>query len=263
MIVEVKPLPRKRWHKKEGKESFQQPVKIEVLYDPNTGKYATGLSEEESEMLGKKLGLDLSDVFIPEQAHPYWSTKAAMVTLKNETQFFDSSKPLDLIKIKNLKAHKLVANSQKEWEEGLWPDATHVIFDETEDINMKANKVQTKQKCYAILAKLSTDEKINIIAIVLEESVRGRSENFITSRIDEVVEEHPEEFMKWATMDAKEVHTRASILEGIARNFLTKEGQSIYYMSERLGFDIDDTIQWFGNPDNQKLKVAILEKLTA
>lgn len=263
MIVEVKPLPVLKWHGKKGKESFTQSKKSEVLYDPDTGKYATGLTEEEAAEYGKRLGLDLTDTFIPEQPHPYWSTKGASIVLENKTMFFDTKKPLDFIKVKNMKASKLVANSMKEWEAGLWPFATHVIYDEQEDMSIKASAVQTKQLCYSTLAKLSADEKANIVLIVLEESVKGRSSDFIDTRIDEVINQFPDEFLKWAKMDTTELNVRASILEGIQRNVLTKEGQSIYYMSERLGFDLEDTIKWFANPDNQKLKVAILEKMTA
>ena len=48
MLVEVRPLPEKKWHGKKGKDSFAQPKTIEVLYDEKLGAYATGLTEEEA-----------------------------------------------------------------------------------------------------------------------------------------------------------------------------------------------------------------------
>ena len=263
MKVEIKPLEIKKWHGKKDKESFAQAKTIEVLYNPDTGKYDTGLTEKEAEELGKKLGLNLNDVYIPEQAHEYWGSKAAKISLPNQTMFLETSKPLEEIKYKNLKASKFVANSLREWEEGLWPDATHVIYSEEEEMADKASKIQKKQKCYSVLSKLSKDEKVNLILIILEESVRGRSDNFVDMRMDEVISEFPDDFLKWAEMDIAELNIRGSILEGLARGILTKEGQSIYYMSERLGFDMEETIGWFSDQNNQKTKVAILEKLTA
>ena len=41
--IEVKPIDRKQWHNKKGKESFTLPKIREVLYDQDTGEYATGL----------------------------------------------------------------------------------------------------------------------------------------------------------------------------------------------------------------------------
>lgn len=263
MKVEIKPIEIKKWHGKKDKESFAQPKTFAAEYNPDLGKYDTGLTEQEAKELGAKLGLDLSDTYVPEQDHPFWGSKAAKVTLPNQTIFFDTNKPLELIKYKNCLASKHVANSQREYDEGKWPEATHVIYSEEEEQADKAAKVQLKQKCYATLSKLSKDEKINLILIILEESVRGRSDNFIDTRSEEMITEFPEEFLKWASMDITELNIRGSILEGIARGILTKEGQSIYYMSERLGFDIEDTIKWFSDQNNQKTKVAILEKLTA
>lgn len=263
MKVEIKPLEMKKWHGKKDKESFAQPKTIEVLYNPETGAYDTGLTDEEAETLGKKLGLNLGNTYIPEQAHEYWGSKAAKISLPNQTMFLETNKPLELIKYKNLRASKFVANSYREWEEGKWPDATHVIYSEEEEEAHSATKIEKKQKCYTVLGKLSKDEKVNLVLIILEESVRGRSDNFVNMRIDEVINEFPDEFLKWAEMDVAELNIRGSILEGLARGILSREGQSIYYMSERLGFDMEETIAWFSNSDNQKTKVVILEKLTA
>ena len=51
---------------------------------------------------------------------------------------FDTSNPLDFIKMRVCKASRFVANSWKEFEEGLFPEATHVIFDESEEIEEKS-----------------------------------------------------------------------------------------------------------------------------
>lgn len=261
MLVEVRPLQIKRWHGKDGKESFTQPKTIEVLYDSNTGKLATGLSEEEAEKYGKILGIDLTDRFNPNEAHPYWSTKAAEIKLENSTMIFDTAKPADFVKVKNLKASKFVANSMKDYENGLFPNATHVIFDEAEEISSKANKIQLKNKAFKMADRMSIDEKVNIIQILSAKSLRGRSNDFIDVELDAILNDRTDDFIKYAKMDKQEVYVRAAILESIHRNILTKEGTAIYYMGEQLGVDFESTVGWFINPQNQKMKVAILEKL--
>lgn len=259
MIVEIRPIETKKWHGKEGKDSFAVPKVVEVLYDPEAGGYATGLTDEEAIEYGKKLGVDLGRTYDPTIAHPYWSTKPAMIKLENAPMFFDDTKPQDFVKIKNLKASKFVANSLAEKDK--WPEATHVMFDEADEVKVKATKVQIRNNCYALAAKMTADDKINIIQILGNKNARGRSNEYLDVTIDELIEEDAEQFMKYAKMDNREASVRSVLLFAISKGVLTKEGNSIYYMGERIGFDMDEAVAWFGQPDNQKMKVLILEKL--
>lgn len=263
MKVEVRPIKVKKWHGKEGKESFTQSKTIEVLVNAQTGQFDTGLTPEETEKYSKLLGVDLSPIYNPNEAHPYWSTKAASIKLENKTMLFDPINNADFVKIKNLKASKYVANSLQEFEQGLYPNATHVIFDEEAEVTKKASGVQLKNKAIQFSLKMSADEKTNIIQILSGKSVRGRSTNFIDVEIDNLVQDSPEQFLKYSKMDKNEVYVRAAILECIHRNILTKEGLAIHYMGDVIGLDFETAVEWFSNPQNQKMKVAILEKLNS
>jgi hypothetical protein len=264
--VEVRPLDRKSWHGKKGKESFAQPKAVEALYEHTTGKYATGLTEDEAIKYGKLIGADLSDTFNPSEPHPYYSTKPGTVMLQNHTMIFDISKPAEYVKVKLMKANKLVANSMKEYEEGKWPDATHVIFDEEEEVSSKANKVQLRRKASAMLLEMSDDSKANIIQILSKKSVKGRSGNFIDVEIDAIIQNNEPnqpgilEFTELVSMGREEVAVRASVLNLLQRDILTKEAGSIYYMGELIGIDYEAAVEWFKSPSNAKLKVAILER---
>ena len=262
-IVEVRPIDSVKWHGKQGKESFGQPNTIEVLYDSKTGRYATGLTPEEAEELGKLTGQDLSDAFDPLKPHPYWSSMAARIKLPNNTRIFDTSNPMDRIKVANLKASKYVANSYAEWQSGKFPEATHVIFSEEEEMMVKASKVSRKRAATKLAMEMSKDEKINVVMIIKGKSFRGRSENFVDVAIDEIMEvpEHLDLFLTYAQMDKAEVYIRAAVLESLHRNILTKEGAAVYYMGDKIGNDIEDAVNYFKDPNNQALKAAILEKL--
>lgn len=262
MLVEVKPIPRKTWHGKTGAESFTQPEVIEVLYNPQTGGYATGLTKEEAVKYAELTGFDLSDKFSASEPHPFWSTQAARIKLPNQTVIFNDEKPLDFVKIKNLKASKFVANSLKDYEDGKYPDALFIIHDESEEVSTKATKIQRKNKCIAIAAKLSLEEQVNIIQIISNKSLKGRSQDFISVALDSVIDENPAEFIRLNKMDKAEVHIRATILEAIYRNILTKESGAIYYMGERLANDYEEAVSWFLDPQNAKMKVTILEKMS-
>lgn len=262
MLVEVRPIPKKTWHGKTGAESFTQPFVLEVLYDAQTGSYATGLTPEEAEKYGKATGFDLSDRFSAIEPHPFWSTQAAKIKLPNQTVIFNDEKPMEFIKVKNLKASKFVANSLKDYEAGNCPEALFIIHSEEEEVASKATKIQRKNKCIAIAAKMSLDEVTNIIQIISDKSLRGRSQDFISVELDKIIEESPTEFLRLAKMEKTEVYTRATILEAIHRNVLTKEAGAIYYMGERLANDYEEAVTWFIDPQNSKMKVTIMEKLT-
>lgn len=262
-IVEVRPLPLKKWHGKKGKESFATPKTVEVLYSPTTGRYATGLTDEEAEKLGKELGLDLSANFNPTEAHPYWGSRAAAIKLQNNTMIFDTDKPFDLIKVKNMKASKLVANSLKEWEEGKADEATHYIHSQEDEVKDKATKANVVSKIYAGLTKLDLTAKQQLVLVIDGKNIKGRSEEFTTAALADIIEDKPDELLRWIMMDTEALTKRALVLEALSKNILTKQGAAIYYMSEKLGHDVESAITALEDTNNQTLKVAILEKLEA
>lgn len=261
MLVEVRPITIKKWHGKKGQEAFSQPITFEALYDIGLGKYATGLNEKEQKSLEKSTGYDLSPEFDPDNPHPFWSTNTARVKLGNKTTIFDTEKNLDFIRVKMLKANNLVANSMKEYEDGEYPEAIFVIYDENEEVRAKATKIQRKNKARKLAGAMSVDERINIIQILNGKSLRKNSPDFVDVAIEEIVVEDTNEFIKWAEMDKSDTYIRASILECIHRNILTKEGNAIYYMGDRIADTLDDACAYFSDPNNQKLKAMILEKL--
>jgi hypothetical protein len=263
MLVEVKPLPLKKWHGKQGRESFGQPKIVEVLINTETGRYQTGLTEEEAAHYGKLLGVDLSDTVEFEKPHPYWSTKPSWISLPNSTAIFNTDKPSDYVKVKNLKASHKVANSMEAWENGEFPNATHVIFDETEEVENKATKIALQQNAIALLPKMTQEDKIAMVTILSDKhkSVRNQSESFITVELDELIKNKATEFIRVAKMGREEVSLRAKILDLVNVNVLTKEAGSYYYMGELIGMDYEDTVDWFKNPQNAKMRVMMLEKL--
>lgn len=261
MKVEVRPLDIPKWHGKTEKESFKQPVVIEALYNPNTGRYATGMTEEEQEKYGKLLKMDLSDNFNQEEPHPFYGSAAGRVKLFNNTMIFDTTIPLNFVKVQIMKASDDVANSMKEWEAGLWPDATHVITDEAEEMAQKATGIEKKYEAMELAKNLSPEAKISVIQILGGKSMRQQSPNFILAELDELITNKQEEFLKVAKLDNAELSIRAQVLEAEYRNILTKEGTSYYYMSDKIGFDFEDTVAYFQDPQNQNMKIAILEKL--
>lgn len=259
--VEVRVLEKESWHGQGGEKSFKRPITIEALYDTNTKKYAIALSDEELKSYGETLGIDLDPTFRANVLHPFYCSSQGRVKLENNTMIFDTKNILDAIKVGILRASPLVANSLKEYEEGHYPEATHYIFSEEEEVAVRARKVELHNACILAASKMSLEEKINIAIVLGDKPLKGRSQSFVDVALDEIIEDKPAEFIVYAKKDKKELNIRATILEALRLNVLTKEGPSICYMGDPIGYGLDEAVSWFKDPNNQTLKVSILERI--
>ena len=261
--VEVKPIDKQKWHNKKGKESFTLPKVLEVLVDGETQKYATGLTKEEAKEYGDRMGVDLSDNYSRTNLHSYWPTKAAQIKLPNHLISFDTSKDSDYIKVKNMKASKQVANSLAEYENGEWPHATHVIWDETEEVEQKASRIEQKRLAIEISSKMNLSAKINLIAVIDNKNLKGMSESFVTVAMDEIIESPAKikDFHRYVAMGPEDVNIRGTIARALMMNVLTREGVAIMYMGNRLANSEDDLVNWFKDENNSVQKIAIMDRL--
>lgn len=264
MKVEIKPIENQAgWMNLQKDQSFKRPITIEALVDNESGTYRTGLKEEEQEKYSKMIGIDLSNKLHYENGnvaeHPFYHSKIGRIKLENNTMIFNTENPVDYVKVALMKASPFVANSLAEVDN--FPEATHYIHSEEEEVEVKANKLAMRNTCILEAAKLTGADKASVVSILSTRTVKNRSENFIDVEINTIIDERPEEFMRIIKMDKKEMTIRANILDALRRNILTKEGISICYMGEVIAEDYEGAVKWFKDPQNQKVKIAILEKL--
>lgn len=264
MKIEVRPIDRKKWHGKTGKDNFTRPKKVQALVDSETMKYATGLSEEDIKMLQDKhnISYDLTSNFNPEKAHPFWDSSISVIKLENATMFFSTDKALDFIKIKMMKSSKYVANSMADYEAGLYPEATHVLIDETEEVELKATKIAIKKKAIVESTKISKDKKIQLIMIIGGKNVRGKSDGLVEVELDKLLEKNSKDVLRYIQMDDTEVSLHSMILECLQKSILRKEGHKIFYHDSVLGGDVFDVIKYLKNDENQDLKLRLMSAVT-
>lgn len=263
-LIEIRPIEVKKWHEKTKDESFTRPKKIQALVDSSTMKYATGLTSDDIKELtsgDNSVNYDLTDHFDMKIPHPFWDGPMGVIKLENNTMFFDISLPLKYIHYKIMKASKYVANSPSEYEEGLWPEATHVIWDESEQIEMKASRIEVKNQAIVELSQIDIQRKREIILILRGKSTSGNSEAFLVPILDEIVNTSAKELLEILKMDKKEMKTRAIVIEALNRNVLKKEGHKIYYMDSPLGEDETQVVHYLMDDANQNFKMTIIDKL--
>ena len=262
-IVEVRPIEKERWHMKGGKEAFARPVTIEALVSVQTGQFATGLSKEDKDRLEQATGYNLSPDYTQGKPHEFWNSPAALVKLEHKTNVFNTERPLDEIKVKILKASDLVANSQKEYEEGRFPNAIFVIFDEQEEVELKASRAAIKRQVIIESSKLTKSRKAEIVQILLGVSVRNQSDDYVDLKLDESIEkEGPERVLSLIQRDKARTNVHALVLEALYKGALRREGSAVYFMDDQLGFDLESTIDYFMDKNNQALKAQIIEKIS-
>lgn len=261
--VQIKPIERLRWHGKSSKEFPNRPISIEAFVNPATGRYNTGLTPEDRERLERITGLDLSDIYINGSPHKFWSSKAGKVTLEDTTTVLDTSNPLEEIKVKLLKASHLVANSLAEYEQGLAPYAMFVLFDEEEEVEIKAAKSAALKKVYLLSEKLTPAKKADIVMIVLGDSMKKQSTDYIEVKFDEAIEQiGASKMLDLINEDPKRNAMHSMVLEALDRMVLRREGSSIYYMDAHIAYDIEGAVDYFLDKNNQTMKATILEKIS-
>lgn len=260
-LVEVRPIERKKWHGKNGAESFQRPKKFQVLVNTDSMSYATGLNDEEVKELNTKVNYNLTNHFNSEEQHPFWDSPMGMFKLENRTMFFDISQPLNYIKVKNMLASKFVANSMKDYEEGLFPEATHVIFDEAMAAEEEAGKVELRDQAVVAKVSMSKDRKIQIILALDHKNLKGQSDNFVNVALDKIIQRSPSEFLHYANMNAEQMFLYALVLEALQKSVLRKDGHKILYHESMIGADEMDVAKYLHSPENSDLKMRLMAQV--
>jgi hypothetical protein len=262
MLVEIRPIESKKWHGKSKAENFTRPKKLSALVDPEKMTYATGLNADDIAYLVKQgITYDLSNNFSPDKPHPFWDSKVAILELENSTKILNTDNPLKFIHSKIAKASKYVANSMLEFEEGLFPDATHVIFNEEEEADVKASKVLLKNKAVELSGKLSKDRKIQLIMIMDGKNLKGQSDNFLVVAMNEIIQRDPEELVRHIEMDKEQTALYALVLECLQKNALTKKGHKIYYADSVIGQDEYAVAEYLAEDENQELKIRLMKTI--
>lgn len=260
MNIEVRPIARDKWHEKKGKEDFARPIKIQALVDPKTMQYSVALTEEELAELGKQLNQDLSTRF-NNAPHPYWDSPANAVKLENFPVRFNTSNPVDKIKVAILKASRFVANNLTEYADGLWPDATHVIFDEEDEVKAKASKVAVKTQAVLASQKLSAKRKAEIVFLMTGVLTSGKSNDYLDVKINELIEEKPDDFLVLVSKNAEDISLEAFVNECIIKGRLKKVGHKIMYFDSILGDSVESVVEYFKKEENQELKLRLTKEL--
>lgn len=265
--IEIRPIPNRNGIKgfSENLEYFSQAHIIGPFVNPGSRKYETGLTQEDIDMLKEKnFPYDISDNYIKGVAHAFWESSAVKMELKNSPTFLHPGENLiDFVKYKYLLVNSYIYKSEEEMLTGTKPEATHYIYNETEAISLKANKLEKKNSLITKIGKLSLKRKRDIILILLNENTENKDEDYLTVRFDDVLTNKDYASILEELLDKKveDVALEAEIRTAIQKNVLRRTKQGIFFFETNLGFTEDDVRLELSKPENQELYLNIKSKI--
>ena len=253
----LKPIMTEKWHglHKVGRTKFQdtQDV-IQVLYDRKQGALATGLDSDTETRLSSSLGVSLAN----NSANEFWHD--FKIKLKDQTMIFNTDNPIEELQVYVMKASKFIANSQKELDAGQWPNAKYVIYDEKTELEKQAAEVEIKAKAIDIFNNLSPEKKLDMLKLY-GKALENSSNDFVYTKLYELVENDPADFMRQATKSPEEIKVKALIFDLEKIGILRRKGTAYLYNDQQVGFDYEDTVSYLLNPGNQELLVKLKDSL--
>lgn len=279
-IILIKPIEKTKWHAKKGHESFTRPHSVKALVDAENYVYQTGLNYKDKNytLNGDKvtevqyyenlLKVDLSNQFQLDTPHPFWDTKAATLLLENKTMALDTRRPLEYIKYRIAKESKFVANSISEYDEGYFPEATHVIYDEEQEVEVQAKKIELIDTAKEKVNKLSESSKLSLILALtgdadftVAKNYKHKSANSVKVELNKIIERDPSKVVNFLGLGKDLIQGRAIIIEALQKNVLRKIGLRVMYFDAIIGEDVDDAVGYINDPKNQEFRVRILESI--
>lgn len=259
MKIDIRPIERERYHGVQGKDSITRTKRIAPTVDTAKMEFITGLDETDLKYLKEKMpNTDFSSRFDPENPHPYWSRFNSALKLENNTVVLDTLNPLELVQYKLAKVSKFVANSMEEYNKGLYPEATHYIHNEEEEIEEKAAKLSIIKKATKKIDAMSLENRMNVLMLATNMPFKNNSADYVDVQLAKEIEENPQKMLDIAEYDKEDLALRSIVTEGLLKNRLLKEGHKIKYQGHVLGSTIEDVVKYLKDPENNEFRARFI-----
>jgi hypothetical protein len=265
--IEIRPIPDRNGIKQfsDNLEYFSQAHIIAPFVNPVSLKYETGLNKEDLEYLKEKnCPYELESNYQKGVAHPFWESQVVKVELKNSPVFlFPGKSIIDFIKWKYLLVNNYIYNSEEEMRSGTKPQATHYIYNESEETSIRATELEKKNSLIRKVGELSLKRKRDIVLIIENENTENKNENYLTVKFDQIMNDKDKalQLEQLLNGDVEDVALSAEIKSAIQKNVLRKTKKGIFYFETNLGFAEEDVKEFLSKPDNQEIYLNIKSKI--
>lgn len=265
--IEIRPIPGRNGIREyaDNLEYFSQSHIIAPFVNPDTWKYATGLSEEDKQYLKDKgFPYNISEEYEKGVPHEFWESSIVKTELGNSPMFlYPGRNLLDFVKWKYLLVNNYIYNSEKEMLTGNKPEATHYIYNEGEENKIKASALERRNELLREVSEMSLARKRQVLLILLNENTDNKDENYLTVRFEDVIKDKSlsQELEVLLEGSEEEISIKADVKSAIHKNVLRRTRKGIFYFESNLGFSEEDVVEFLSDPANQEILLNIKSKI--
>lgn len=249
MIVKVKSLNtgKREWSGFQGSR-YKKAKHTLTTYIDKYNTMQTGLTPEDEERLGKILDKDLRNT------SPFWYD--FQIVLGDKDLILNTDKPEDEIKYKVLCIHPKVKKSLTDVN----PYAEYVIHNEIDEARVVNTTGSVKIRAYTLFGQLSDTQKKDVLRLYPGFSrTDSLTAEVISSKLFQEVDNNPDKFVK--IVEDKNREMKIFLKDLVTANILKKNKSAYKYGTDFLGHDEESTIDYLNNPENQSLKITLMQEL--
>ena len=237
------------WNKWSGISKYKNCFDDLGPYLTRSGVTYTGLSFDDEKRLGSTLGVDLTRG-TPTVPNPFW-VNFRIRTSVNDI-ILNTEDPLDELKYLFCKGHKRVKASLLENK----ATADFVLINRDEEAKVENTFNRARRNAIKEFDKLTPTE-IRKALRLFGYNAESMSSEVAENKLYTFVEANPGKFMdRWVNNKSREIETLVET--AISKNIIRRNKNIYKYGSEIIGTSLEDTINFLISPNNQDIRLAIM-----
>jgi len=256
--VTLKPIKKHGWLPEDHDGSIRYSrcfERLTVQSQRGTGILNTGLTEEDERRLENKMNMNSGT--LSRYNTDYWNK--FYIDVPSDGKELDTKNPKEELIYLVLKAHQRVANSELERFDS--PFAEYIMTSVEQEAKVENKKSKLKRKAYKRFSNMSTTEMANVLKVMGKRAGADASVDFIEAQLDKIVTDNPRGFLE--TVDDPTFEMRAFIDDCLKERVLVKNGTKYTLPGgDVVGFNLEQTIEYLQNPDNQEVYIDLKGKLS-
>jgi hypothetical protein len=220
--------------------------------------FPNGMTQKE--FFEKELGVDLNPT--SEADKNFWrSDRRGRVVITKEGMTLNLNQSLDMLKYLILISNRMLIAPSYD-ERTLKATYEFMIVDESKVTSQKLEEANVKSQAYIKFAEV-TNSRSSIIGFIksLGRTIPATaSDEWLKGEVLNVVDNSPKYFLE--VVDHPQYNERIFVQEAIEAGAIIRKGEKRYVLDNgaELG-DLNDTINYLLNPDNQESKMRIKGKI--
>ena len=264
--IEIRPIEDRKGVREYSKELEMVASKhvIAPYLQGGSNMFATGLNDDDLEYLAEqKCPYDLNPIY-QEGKPSFWLSQMIKIELPVTPLFLHPYRSiLDFLKWKYLLVSSYVYKNKEEIKTGSKTGATHYIYNESEDIQIKAAEIESKQSLAIKLSKLTLEKKRNLILIIFNENTENKDDNYLSVRLDDAMQskDTKEKLEYLLVEDDSLINLKALIKKAVGKNVIRRTKEGYFHFENNLGVLEEDVIKYLLKPTSQEVLLSIQTKI--